>query len=171
MKSNWGREDKTEAQEEYPTEDALAMCKGIQIGQVDKYLEWLNKRPTQEIVGRLLGIIHSKSSLLPIVCAEEKPPIQIDGINFDPIQNSQARRMTKITLLLLIHDASKRMGVWDKIQQQWTEKYILETKTQVRIAEAMAKQFEDDGQMDIAANLRKGIEGIKEANKKYRIEW
>ena len=79
--------------------------------------------------------------------------------------------MTKITLLLLLGDESKKIGIWDQIQQPWTEKYILETKTMVQVTEAMAKQFENSGQIDTAAQLRKLIEGVKEANKKYRIEW
>lgn len=171
MKLNWGRKTKTERQEEYPTKDALLMCNSIRVGKLKEYLEWLEKRPQKEIINKFLGIIYSKWSWLPIVCAEETPPVVIDGVSFDSIQNTQARRMTKITLLLLVKDESKKLGIWNEIQPQWTEKYILENKALVQVMEAIAKQCENTGQESKVADIRKGIEGVKEANKEYTIDW
>ena len=171
MKLNWGRKTKAERQEEYPTKDALLMCNLIRVGKLNEYLEWLEKRPEKEVINKFLGIVYSKSSWLPIVFAEEKPPVVIDGISFDPIQNTCARRTVKISLLLIVKDESKKLGIWNEIQPQWTEKYILETKTQVQVMEAIAKQCDDTKQESIAVNLRKGIKNIKETNKEYAIDW
>jgi len=171
MKLNWGRKTKAEHQEEYPTKDALLMCNSIRVGKLNEYLGWLEKRPKKEIINKFLGIIYSKSSWLPIVCAEEKPPVVIDGISFDAIQNVEARRMTKITLLLLIENESKKLGIWNQLQPQWTEKYILEAKNLVQVMEAIAEQCENTGQESMVADIRKNIEGFKETNKEYAIDW
>ena len=171
MGSLWGRKTKTERQEEYPTKDALLICNLIRVGKLNEYLEWLEKRPKKEIINKFLGIIYSKNSWLPVLFQEETSPVVIDGISFDSLQNRIARITTKITLLLLVHDESKKLGVWNQLQPQWTEKYILENKILVRIEETIAKQLEDTGQGSKAADLRKGIEHIKEANKQYAIDW
>jgi len=171
MQLKWWRKNKIEHKEEYSNEDAVAMCNSIRFGKLDGYLKQLEKGTKQDIINRFLGIIYAKSSFLPIVGAAERPPITVDGISVDPIQNSQARRMTKITLLLLLGDESKKIGIWDQIEQVWTENYILEIKTMVQVTEAIAKQLENSGEIDRAADLRKGIIGMKEANKKYNIEW
>jgi hypothetical protein len=107
--------------------------------------EWLEKRPKKEIISKFLGIIYSKNSWLPIVFQEETPPVVIDGISFDSIQNRVARIMTKISLLLPVESESKKLGIWNQLQPQWTEKYILETKILVRIEEAIAKQLDEKG--------------------------
>jgi hypothetical protein len=171
MKLNWGRKTKTERQEEYPTKDVFLMCNLIRVGKLNEYLEWLEKRPKKEIINKFLDIIYSKNSWFPIAFQEETPPVVIDGISFDSIQNRVGRIMTKISLLLLVHDESKKLGIWNQLQPQWTEKYILEAKILVRIEEGIAKQLEDTGQGSRAADLRKHIEGIKESNKKYAIDW
>jgi hypothetical protein len=166
MGLHWGRKTKTERQEEYPTKDVFLMCELIRVGKLDKYLEWLEKRPKKEIINKFLDIIYSKNSWFPIVFQEESPPVVIDGISVDSLQNRIARITTKITLLLLVHDESKKLGIWNQLQPQWTEKYILENKILVRIEEAIAKQYEDTGQGSRAADLRKAAEHIKEAVKK-----
>ena len=171
MKLHWWRKTDTKRREEYPTEDAILMCNAIRVGKLDEYLEWLEQRPKKEIIEKFLSIINSKSSFLPIVAAEEKPPVLIDGISCDPIENVEARRMTKITLLLLVENESKKLGIWNQLQPQWTEKYILEAKTLVQVMEAIVKQYENNGQESIAADLRRKIEGMKEANKEYSIDW
>lgn len=171
MKLHWGRKAKTEHQEEYPTKDALLMCNSIRVGKLNEYLEWLEKRPKKEIIDKFLGIIYSKNSWLPILFQEETPPVVIDGISVDSIQNRVARIMTKITLLLLVKDESKKLGIWSQLQPQWTEKYILETKTQVQVMEAIAKQCENTGQESKVVDIRKRIEDLKEANKEYAIDW
>jgi len=171
MKLNWGRKNKTERQEEYPTKDALLMCNLIGVGKLNNYLEWLGKRPKKEIIDKFLGIIYSKDSWLPILFQEETPPVVIDGISVDALQNRVARRMTKITLLLIVKSESEKLGIWDQIQPQWTEKYIQETKNQVQVMEAIAKQCEDTGQESKAVDIRKKIEDMKEANKEYVIDW
>jgi hypothetical protein len=99
------------------------------------------------------------------------PIVKIDGTSFDPIPNIQARMMTKITMLLLIERESQKLGIWHQLQQQWIEKYIMDTKMYVRILEAIAKQCENYGQKDKAAELFKSIKLIKEANIQYAIDW
>ncbi|TES84315.1 MAG: hypothetical protein E3J92_01605 [Dehalococcoidia bacterium] len=168
MTLNGGRTNKAERQRE---DEAEGWCTLIRMGRLGEYLEWLEKRPKKEIINRFLGIINTKSSHLPIVFAEEKPPVVIDGVSVDPIQNTVARRAVKISLLLLVHDESKKLGIWDQIQPQWTEKYILEAKTQDQIMEAMAKEYENTGQESRAAEIRKNIEDAKEANKKLGIDY
>ena len=98
MKLHWGRKTKTERQEEYPTKDALLMCNSIRVGKLNEYLEWLEKRPKKEIIDKFLGIIYSKNSWIPILFQEETPPVVIDGISVDSIQNRVARIMTNCFL-------------------------------------------------------------------------
>ena len=154
-----------------PTKDALSICKALKTGKITEYFERLEKRPQKKIIRIFLGIIHSKSSGLPILCDEEMPIVKIDGISFDPIPNIQARMMTKITMLLLIERESQKSGIWNQLQQQWTEQYTMDTKMYVRILEAIAKQCENYGQKDKAAELFKSIKLIKEANIQYAIDW
>jgi hypothetical protein len=47
----------------------------------------------------------------------------------------------------------------------------MDTKMYVRILEAIAKQCENSGQKDKAAELFKSIKLIKEANIQYAIDW
>ncbi len=171
MKFNWGRKAKTERQEEYPSKDALLMCNLIKVGKLKDYLEWLEKRPKEEIVNKFLGIIYSKDSWLPVLFQEETPPVVIDGIRVDSIENRVARRLAKITLLLIVKNESKKLGIWNQIQPQWIEKYIEQIKGQVQIMEATAKRCEDTGQESEAVDIRKKIEDLKEANKEYAIDW
>lgn len=152
-------------------DEAVGWCTLIKTGRLDDYLKWLEKRPKEEITNRFLGIINTKDSWLPVLFQEETPPVVIDGISFDSIQNRVSRIMVKITLLLLVKDESKKLGIWNEIQPQWTEKYIQETKTQVQIMEGIAKQCEDTGQETKAVDIRKKIEGVKETNKEYAINW
>lgn len=168
MKLNWGRTKKAERQRE---DEAEGWCTLIRVGRLGEYLEWLEKRPKKEIINRFLGIINTKHSWLPILFQEETPPVVIDGISVDSLQNSVGRIATKISLLLLVGDESKKLGIWNQLQPQWTEKYILETKILVRIEEHVAEQLEAAGQGNRAADLRKRIEDIKESNKKYAIDW
>lgn len=171
MKLNWGRKTKTERHEEYPNKDAILLCTAIRVGKLNEYLDLLAKEPKKRIINNFLGIVCSKSSGLPIVGAETKPPVVVDGISLDPIQNIQARRMTKITLLLLVKDESKKLDMWDEIQPQWTDNYILENKALVQAMEVIAQQSENTGQESKVADIRKGIEDIKESNKEYAIDW
>lgn len=171
MRLNWGRKTQTERQEEYPTKDAFLMCNAIRIGKNKDYLEWLEKRPKKEIINKFLGIVYSKNSWLPVLFQEETPPVKVEGISFDSIQNRAARIFTKITLLLLVKDESEKLGIWNQIQPQWTEKYIRETKGQVQLMEAIAKQCVETGQESKAADIRNGIKKLKESNKAYAIDW
>ncbi len=152
-------------------DEATGWCTLIRVGRLGEYLKWLEKRPKEEIINRFSGIINTKSSHLPICFAEEQPPVIIDGVSVDPIQNTQARRMTKISLLLLVQSESEKLGIWNEMQPQWTEKYIQENKSMVQVMEAIAKQCEDTGQESTAADIRKSIQGVKETNKKYAIDW
>ena len=154
-----------------PTKDALSICKALKTGKITEYFEWLERRPKNEIIRIFQGIITSSSSGLPILCEEEMPSVIIDGITFDPIQNTQARMMTKITLLLLVEREAQKFGVWNQLQQPWTQKYILETKTYVQILEAIVKQCENSGQKDKVLSINNGIKLIKEANRQYAINW
>ena len=79
--------------------------------------------------------------------------------------------MTKITLLLIIESESKKLGIWNQLQQIWTQKYILETKTYVQILEAIVKQCENSDQKDKALSISNSIKLIKEANTQYAIDW
>jgi len=172
MKLNWGRENEAERQRE---DEAVGWCTLIRAGRLGEYLKWLEKRPKEEIINRFLGIINTKNSWLPVLFQEETPPEVIDGISFDSLQNRIGRITTKITLLRLVYDESKKLGIWNQIEPQWTEKYILENKILIRITEHMAKQLEDAGQGSEAADLRKDVEGIKEAVKELtgnqNIDW
>jgi len=168
MKFSWGRKNEAERQRE---DEAEGWCTLIRAGRLGEYLKWLEKRPKEEIINRFFGIINTKSSHLPICFAEEQPPVVIDGVSVDPIQNTQARRMTKITLLLLVKSECEKLGVWNKIQPQWTEQFIQENKSVVQVMEALAKQCEDTGQESKAVEIRKKIEDLKEKNKEYTIDW
>lgn len=172
MKLNWGRKNEAERQRE---DEAVGWCTLIRAGRLGEYLKWLGKRPKEEIINRFLGIINTKDSWLPILFQEESPPVVIDGISVDSLQNRIARITTKITLLLLVHDESKKLGIWNQIEPQWTEKYILENKILVRIEEHMAEQLEVTGQGSSAADLRKAVEHIKETVKELtgnqEIDW
>lgn len=152
-------------------DEAVGWCTLIRAGRLGEYLRWLEKRPKEEIINRFLGIINTKSSHLPICFAEEQPPVVIDGVSVDPIQNRQARRMTKIALLLLVESESEKLGIWNRIQPQWKEQFIQENKSMVQIMEALAKQCEDSGQGSKAVEIRKKIEDWKETNKEYAIDW
>ena len=152
-------------------DEAVGWCTLIRAGRIGEYLKWLEKRPKEEIINRFFGIINTKSSHLPICFAEEQPPVVIDGVSVDSTHNTQARRMTKIALLLLVHDESKKLGIWNQIEPQWAEKYIQENKSMVQVMEAIVKQYEDTGQESKAAEIHKSIQGVKEANKKYTIAW
>lgn len=171
MKLPWRKKPNIKREEEHPTEDAILMCKLIAVGKVKDYLDWLEKRPKNEIITRLLGIIYSKWAFLPILFQEEQPPTIIDGISFDPLPNLIGRRITKNTLLLLVHDESQKLGVWKEVEPQWTEQYKQVTKSIVQDMEAIAKGLENEGQEATAADLRKNIQGIKETNKEYLIDW
>jgi len=172
MKLKWGRKNEAERQRE---DEAVGWCTLIRAGRLGEYLKWLEKRPKEEIINRFFGIINTKSSYLPICFAEEQPPVVIDGISVDSLQNGIARRMTKISLLLLVHDESKKLGIWNQLQPQWTEKYILESKHYVRIMEYVAECCEKAGKGSTAAELRKAAQNIKEGVVKYTgsqgIDW
>src|SRR5208283_1279098 len=98
-----------------------------------KLFAGLEKLPEKKVIDKYLGIICSESTGLPILQDQELPPVKLEGVSFDPIQNIQARMMTKVALLLLVESESKKMGVWNQLQPYWTENYILETKRYVQI--------------------------------------
>jgi len=154
-----------------PTLDALLMCKAIKSGKLLEYWSRLENISQEKIIGKFLGIIDSKSSRLPIIFDEELPSVNIKGISFDRIQNVQARLMTKITLLLVVESESKKLNIWDRIQPQWTERYIAEIKGYVQIIDAIVKQCENNGQIDKAIDLCNSIDLIKETNRRFAIEW
>jgi len=154
-----------------PTQDALDICRALKTGNLDEYWASLEQRPEKKIIRIFLGIIYSKSAGLPVLYDEEIPPVIIDGTAFDPIQNVQARMMTKISLLLIVKNESQKLNIWDQVQSRWMEKYTGETKAYIQILEAIIMQCENSGQENKAVNLRNSIELIKEANKQYAIVW
>jgi hypothetical protein len=174
MKFKWGRKSEAQRQNEAERQredEAVGWCNLIRTGRLDEYLKWLEKRPKEEIINRFVGIMNTKFSYLPICFAEEQPPVVIDGVRVDPIANLQARRMTKITLLLLVKSESGKLGIWSKIQPQWTEKYTEESKSVVQVMEAIAKGYEDGGQEGKALDIRKKIEDLRKTNKELGIDW
>ena len=154
-----------------PTQDALDICRALKTGNLDEYWASLEQRPEKKIIRIFLGIIYSKSAGLPVLYDEEIPPVIIDGTAFDPIQNVQARMMTKISLLLIVKNESQKLNIWDQVQSRWMEKYTGETKAYIQILEAIMMQCENSGQEDKAINLRNSIELIKESNRQYAIVW
>ena len=157
--------------EKPPTQDALAMCRALRYGKFPEYLAWLEQKPEKKIINKFCGIINSKSTGLPILDDEEMPPVSVGGVSFSPIQNIQAKMMTKITLLLLVESESRKLGIWSELQAQWTAQYIRETKRYVQILEAIAKQCEKTGEENKAKELQNSINLIKDANKQYAIQW
>jgi hypothetical protein len=157
--------------EKPPTQDALAMCRVLKSGKLPEYMLWLEQKPEKKIINKFCGIINSKSTGLPILDDEEMPPVEVGGVSFSPIQNIQAKMMTKITLLLLVESESRKLGIWSELQAQWTAQYIRETKRYVQILEAIAKQCENAGEENKAKELQNSINLIKDANKQYAIQW
>ena len=157
--------------EKPPTQDALAMCRVLKSGKLPEYMLWLEQKPEKKIINKFCGIINSKSTGLPILDDEEMPPVEVGGVSFSPIQNIQAKMMTKITLLLLVESESRKLGIWSELQAQWTAQYIRETKRYVQILEAIAKQCEKTGEENKAKELQNSINLIKDANKQYAIQW
>ena len=154
-----------------PTQDARAMCRALRANKLPEYLSWLEQKPKKKILRKFRGVINSRSTGLPILDDEEAPNVVLEGIAFDPIQNIQARMMTKITLLLVVQSESKKAGIWDDLQAEWTGKYLQETKGFVRILETIIKQCENSGEQVRAAVLRNSIDQIKAANRQYAIQW
>ena len=157
--------------EKPPTQDALAMCRVLKSGKLPEYMAWLEQKPEKKIINKFCGIINSKSTGLPILDDEEMPPVEVGGVSFSPIQNIQAKMMTKITLLLLVESESRKLGIWSELQAQWTAQYIRETKRYVQILEAIAKQCEKTGEENKAKELQNSINLIKDANRQYAIQW
>jgi hypothetical protein len=167
-KFNRGRKNQAKRQNEAERQredEAPGWCNLIREGRLGEHLKWLEKRPKEEIINRFFGIINSKSSFLPICFAEEQPDVVIDGIRCDPIGNIQARRVTKITLLLLVKDESQKLGIWNKIRPQWTGEFTKENESVIQVWEALAKQCEDSGQKSQGVDIRKKIEDHKERSR------
>ena len=154
-----------------PSQYALHMCKALKTGTINEYLKWLEKKPKKKIAGILLGIICSRTADLPILSCEERPPVTIDGASFNPVQNIQARMITRITLLYLVESEARKLSIWDQVQPQWMEKYTQETKIYIQVIEAIIKQCENSAHQDRIPELRHSIELIKESNRQYRINW
>jgi len=174
MKFSWGRKSEAKRQKEAERQreqEAAGWCTLIRTGRIGEYLKWLEQRPREEIINRFFGIINTKDSWLPILFQEETPPEVIDGIRVDSIQNRIGRRLTKITLLLMVKDESQKLGIWNQLSPQWIEEYKQQIKAEVRIMEATAKQCADTGQESKAVDIRKKIEDLKETNKEYAIDW
>ena len=165
------RDEVMQRPDKRPSKDSLLMCRALKADKLKEYLESLEKKPKKKIIRIFSGIIDSSSAGLPILYDQELPPVIIAAVSFDPIQNVQARMMTKITLLLLIKSESQKLDIWNQLQQAWTKKYIMETKMYVRILEAIAKQCENSGQKDKARELFNSIKLIKESNEQYAINW
>ena len=111
MKLRWGQNNNNIA-DKPPTRDALLMCKSIKSGKIKEYLGWLEKLPEKKVIDKFSGIIYSESTGLPILQDQELPPVKLEGVSFDPIQNIQAKMMTKVTLLLVVESESKKLGIW-----------------------------------------------------------
>ena len=171
MKLNLGQKNNSNIAEKHPTRDALLMCKSIKSGKIKEYLAGLEKLPENKVIDKYLGIICSESTGLPILQDQELPPVKLEGMSFDPIQNIQAKMMTKVTLLLVVESESKKLGIWDELQSLWTEKYVLETKGYVQIIENIIKQCENTPEENKIVDLRNSIKLIKEANTQYSIDW
>ena len=175
LRDNFIRMDRTDEYqgipEKPPTQDALAMCRVLKSGKLPEYMLWLEQKPEKKIINKFCGIINSKSTGLPILDDEEMPPVEVGGVSFSPIQNIQAKMMTKITLLLLVESESRKLGIWSELQSQWTAQYIRETKRYVQILEAIAKQCENAGEENKVKELQNSINLIKDANKQYAIQW
>ncbi|MDD4924527.1 MAG: hypothetical protein PHF74_06845 [Dehalococcoidales bacterium] len=175
MKFNRSNKKQTEnnakVQDNDSSDEALRMCRAIQTGQLDKYLKYFDKCPKEETINIFLSIITSKDSWLPVLFQNETPPTIVDGISFDSIQNRVNRILTKITLLLLVKDKSQKLYLWQKIEPQWIEYYIIEIKHQVTLFEAIAQQFTDAGQRQKATEISEKIDQIKKANEAYKIDW
>jgi hypothetical protein len=154
-----------------PTQDALDICHALKTGKLDEYWVWLEQRPVKKIIGIFLGIIYSESAGLPVLYDEEIPPVIIDGTALDPVQNVQARMMTKISLLLTVKNESQKLNIWDQIQSRWTVKYSMETKAYIRLLEAVIQQCENTSYQDRVPALRQSIDLIKDSNRQYRINW
>ena len=175
LRDNFIRIDRTDEYqgipEKPPTQDALAMCRALKSGKFPEYMLWLEQKPEKKIINKFCGIINSKSTGLPILDDEEMPPVAVGGYSYTPIQNIQARMMTKITLLLLVESESRKLGIWSELQAQWTARYIRETKRYVQILEAIVKQCEKAGEGNKVKELQNSINLIKDANKQYAIQW
>jgi len=171
MKLNWSQKNNSNITGKHPTRDALLMCKSIKSGKTEEYLAGLEKLPEKKLIDKFLGIICSESSGLPILQDEVLPHAKLKGISVEPVQNIQARMITKVTLLLLVESESKKIGIWNQLQLHWTEKYIFETKGYVQIIEKIIKQCENTPEENKIADLRKSIRLIKEANTQYSIDW
>ena len=98
-------------------------------------------------------------------------PVKICGTSLEPVQNIQARMLTKITLLLLIESESKKLGIWHELHPRWLEKYQMEVKTYVRILEGIIRQCENSAYAGKVPELRHSIELIKDSNRQYAINW
>jgi hypothetical protein len=154
-----------------PTQDALDICHALKTGKLDEYWAALEQRPAKKIISIFLSIIYCESAGLPVLYDEEVPPVIIDGTDLDPVQNVQARMMTKISLLLTVKNESQKLNVWDQVQSPWTEKYCLETKAYIRLLETIIRQCENTSYQDRVPALRQSIDLIKEANLQYQINW
>lgn len=163
--------EKYSAPDQSPTQDARSMCRALKLNKIPEYLGWLERKPKEKIISKFLGIINSKSTGLPILSDDEIPGIVIDRISFNPIQNVQARMMTKITLLLLIKNESSKLGIWNELQSQWQEQYIRETKRYVQILEAIRAQCENMRENDKAKEIKNSIKLIQKTNIQYEINW
>jgi hypothetical protein len=159
-------------EEHHPTKDTLTLCNLIKLGKTDLYLNSLREQRKEDVIEKFLDIIYTKDSFIPILFQEETPPVKSpSGISMDSLKNRLGRRMTKLMLFLLVASESKKLGIWNQIQEQWTEKYKLAITGQVKVMEAIVQQLDDNGQGDEAVKIRKAIAGIKEANKDLVIEW
>jgi hypothetical protein len=165
------RDEVMQRPDKRPSKDSLLMCRALKADKLKEYLESLEKKPKKKLIRIFSGIIDSSSTGLPILYDKEMPSVIIAAVSFAPIQNVQARMMTKITLLLLIESKSKKLDIWNPLQQAWTKKYIIETKMYVRILDAIIKQCDNTGQKDKVVDLRKTVKLIKEANVQYTIDW
>jgi len=103
----------------------------------------LEKRPKQEIINNFLDVIHTKDSFLPILSGRETPPEVIDGIHVDSWRNRMGRIDTFVSLLLAVKEESKRLGIWNKIKQQWKEKFKKETDLFIKYSEMVLERSMD----------------------------
>jgi len=89
-------------------------------GKIKEYLGWLEKLPEKKVIDKF------SASFIPKVRGYQFYKIKsyhckTRRVSFDPIQNIQAKMMTKVTLLLVVESESKKLGIWHEIQSRWTE--------------------------------------------------
>jgi len=125
------------------TDAAWGLCDAIASDKLEDYLKVLERKPRQEIINNFLDIIRTKDSFLPILSGEETPPEVIDGISVDSPRNRMGRIDTLVQLLIVVKKESKKLGIWNEVEQQWKEKFKKETDLFIKYAEMILERSMD----------------------------